>query len=78
MAFSTDVIGIICDYLPEYKLLEWIDINKINWSYLSRNPAAIELLKEHSDRIDWLYLSENPAIFKQVRNMDIYNKLLEI
>lgn len=28
------------------KLLEWIDENKINWSILSSNPCAVNLLKK--------------------------------
>ena len=45
------------------KLREWIDINKINWFYLSNNPNTIELLKENQDKINWDYFSENPSIF---------------
>ena len=44
---------------PIYKLLDWIDIDKINWSYLSQNKNAIELLKLNKDKIDWYYLTEN-------------------
>ena len=39
------------------KLRDWIDINKINWEYLSFNPNAIELLKKNKDKINWNYLS---------------------
>ena len=42
------------------KLRDWIDVNKINWMELSRNPNAIELLKENKDKIDWCCLSKNP------------------
>ena len=38
------------------KLLDWIDINKIHWGLLSRNPNAITLLKEKKDKIDWSML----------------------
>jgi hypothetical protein len=31
--------------LPNYELLDWIDINKLNWNWLSSNNA-IELLKD--------------------------------
>ena len=41
------------------KLRNWIDINKIEWSTLSLNPNAIELLKENPHKIDWDNLSEN-------------------
>ena len=30
------------------KLRDWIDINEINWTWLSKNPNAIELLKKKS------------------------------
>ena len=32
--------------------------------YLSKNPTAIDLLKENPDKIDWGWLSSNPAIFE--------------
>jgi uncharacterized protein YlzI (FlbEa/FlbD family) len=42
------------------KLRDWIDIKKLNWDLLSKNPNAIELLKENQDKIDWCNLSLNP------------------
>ena len=30
------------------KLRDWIDINKIDWDELSKNPNAIKLLKRKS------------------------------
>ena len=42
------------------KLRDWIDINKLDWKYLSINSNAIELLKINQDKIDWNYLSINP------------------
>ena len=44
---------------PIYKLLDWIDENKLNWNYLSKNKNAIKLLKKNQDKINWYYLSEN-------------------
>ena len=41
-----------------YRLHDWIDINKLNLYKLSRNPNAIELLVNTND-IDWEYLSQN-------------------
>lgn len=35
----------------------------INWNYLSRNPAAIDLLKQNPDKIDWDGLSMNTHPF---------------
>ena len=43
-----------------YKLRSWIDINKINWSFLSDNPNAIHLLENNYDKINWHWLSQNP------------------
>ena len=48
-----------------YKLKEGINIDKINWNMLSKNPNAISLLKANPDKIDYQGLSnnENPLIF---------------
>jgi hypothetical protein len=46
-----------------YKLLDWIDINKINWNSLSENPNAIHILKKNINIIYWNFLSLNPSIF---------------
>jgi len=37
-----------------YKLRDWIDINKIVWYSLSRNPNAIDLLEKNNDKINWM------------------------
>ena len=42
------------------ELRDWIDINKLSFSYLSLNPNAIELLKKNHDKINWDLLSYNP------------------
>jgi hypothetical protein len=34
-----------------YKLLDWIDINKLCWKGLSRNPKAIDLIKNNLDKV---------------------------
>lgn len=51
------------------KLLKWVNINTrincgVDWYYLSENPNAIELLKQHPDKIDWVCLSKNSSIFE--------------
>ena len=46
-------------FKPIFKLLDWIDIDKLNWEYLSANPNAIHLLERNFDKIDWQYLSIN-------------------
>jgi hypothetical protein len=40
-------------------LLDWIPIDKLEWSCLSRNPNAIDLLEKNIDKIDWNFLSGN-------------------
>ena len=42
-----------------YKLKEGINIDKINWNMLSKNPNAIYLLKANPDKINWKILSRN-------------------
>ncbi len=42
------------------KLLVSIDINKINWTHLSKNPNEIKLLKQNQNKSDIL---KNPNIF---------------
>ena len=63
---NNDVLGIIFDYVPYYELLEWMDINKLEWNYLSGNPNAIHLLEKHPEKIDWDWLSQNSSIFKLI------------
>jgi hypothetical protein len=43
----------------EYKLLDWIDIEKIDWCMLSGNPNAISLLEKNPEEIYWPLLSRN-------------------
>jgi len=44
---------------PIYKLLEWIDKDKLNYSMLSKNHNAITLLLENVDKIDCAEFSLN-------------------
>ena len=64
-----DLALLTSEYLvnSEYKLKDWIDLEKINWSYLSLNSAAIDLLKTHPEKIYWTYLSLNPAAIDLIR-----------
>ena len=43
-----------------YKLKNWINIQNLDWSYLSNNINSIELLKKNPDKINWETLSANP------------------
>ena len=38
--------------------------DKIDWVSLSKNPNAINILKENQKNINCEYLSKNPVIFK--------------
>jgi len=56
---------------PIYKLRDWIPLNKIDWSKLSKNPKAIHILEKNLDKIDWTNLSLNPnAIHLLEQNQD--------
>ena len=44
-----------------HRLLSWIPQYKLDWGYLSKNPAAIHLLEANQDKIHWGCLSQNPA-----------------
>jgi hypothetical protein len=47
-------------FLPKKKvLLEWIDIEKLDWKMLSVNANAIDFLEANKDKINWKYLSKN-------------------
>ena len=46
-----------------YKLRDWINQDKINWAYLSRNPNAIHLLEQNPHKIKWNMFAKNPNIF---------------
>ena len=38
-------------------------MDKVNWTQLSVNPAAIHLLEANPNNINWWWLSKNPAGF---------------
>ena len=49
--------------LPPMKLLDWININNLNWSMLSLNPNAIHLLDEDTtNNINYYLIKSNPHI----------------
>jgi hypothetical protein len=44
-----------------YKLLNWIDPDRLNWQYVERLPNAIDYLEQNPHRIQWSSsLSSNP------------------
>jgi hypothetical protein len=60
------------EILPsKYVLLDWIDKDKLDWFWLSRNPNAIDLLENNLNEVDWDALSSNPnAIHILENNLD--------
>ena len=61
-----------------YKLSPWVDIKKLNWFNLSRNPNAIHLLEQNQDKIDWYMLSRNPSIFTFTYNYSEIKKRMKV
>ena len=54
-----------------FKLRDWVQSDKIDWEWLSRNPNAIHLLEQNLDKVDWCNLSRNPnAIHLLEQNLD--------
>ena len=48
--------------IKSYGLLPWIDVNRMDWVFVSSNPAAIHFLEQHLDDIDWRELSANLSL----------------
>jgi hypothetical protein len=52
-----------------------INLLKFNWSYLSRNPNVIDILKYYPNKIDWSQLSSNPNAMELLKeNIHIFNE----
>ena len=78
--FDENVIHMILKYywqlLDKCKvLLDWIDIEQLSWKYLSKNPNAIDLLKNNPDKINWKMLCINPNAIHMVNNKKDRNRL---
>ena len=62
---------------PIYKLLDWIDMNDLDWDMLSFNTRAIQLLEENPEKINWDYLSSHinaiELLEKNQDKIDWYN-----
>ena len=51
-----------------------LTLDKINWSCLSENRGAIEILKANPKKIDWYYLSLNPNAYELLKsNQNLIN-----
>ena len=58
---------------PPLKLVDWINLEKINWYYLSKNEheKAIHLLEQNPMKINWMMLSRNSnAVHLFEQNLD--------
>jgi len=56
------------------KLRKWISLSNLNWSQLSYNLNAIELLKDNPHKIDWYKLSTNQNAIDIIKdNLDKIN-----
>jgi len=51
---------------------------KINWSILSSNPNAIQLLEKNQDKIDWYNFLANPTIFEETYEYDVIKEKMDI
>jgi hypothetical protein len=62
----------------KYELRSWIKRGDLLKKTLSKNPNAIDFLKENSDIIEWNYLSANPNAIELLREqIDKENKMSE-
>ena len=56
---------------PQWKLLDWIPLERLEWKSLCANPRAIQILQQYPERIDWQMLCINPeAIPMLLENRD--------
>ena len=52
------------------KLRDCINSSKLNYTFLSENKNAIELLKENPNKINWTILSRNTGLRKNQDKID--------
>ena len=52
-------INLYDTFFQIYKLLNWIDINKLNFRFLSENPYAINLIEKNLNKIQLKWLCKN-------------------
>ena len=71
MFVPSDLIRLICNYVPKFKLHSWINPDKINWGVLSENLNAIPMLEKNPDKINWCYLSRNPNAISLLEKIQI-------
>ena len=77
--FPLDILKLIISYAiqPEYKLLDWININNLNFYNLSLNanlPFATKIIKKYSYCINWGHFLNNPNAHRYLdKNIDLIN-----
>ena len=54
-------------YKPIYN---FINLDKVDWWYLSGNPNAIHILEKNLDKVDWSMLSCNPNAHLLLSKLD--------
>jgi len=48
IAFPEVICDLIAEYTCENKLLSWVDISKLDWYMLSKNPAIFSCNKKRN------------------------------
>lgn len=63
----SDLVKLVCGYVPYYVLLDWVDPKKLKPSFLSLNLRAIDYLMEnpHLIRYPQVYANKGTDIFVQ-------------
>ncbi len=54
--------------MPVYKILDWIDTDKLNMEYVSFNPKSAWFLENNPDKINWKSASGNTAASHLLEN----------
>ena len=62
MDIPFDLLYIVASFhtKPRMKLLDWVNIDNLDWVLLTLNPNAIHLLEKYPEKIYWDWLSINP------------------
>jgi len=70
-----DIIKLTSNELAGYNIEKIINENDsvINWFFISRNPAAINVIYKNIDKINWSMLSANPAAIDLIERVIKYN-----
>jgi len=68
---------------PIWKLKDWIKIHNLDYYVLNKNPNAISILFQNTEKIDWQLLSANSGIFEldyeamAKNNEEMYEELIK-